>query len=359
MRLGARAGRGARAPASPRRTPRSAAVVAPLDARPRAGARPRGGARPRQDRRAGRPRARVAPARTRRRLGRWRSGSSTSTDEPSLRPRSRRARTRASTTGPATTGRTPTAARRRPSRLARGGASRPAAAPAGPGQPVRAGRRRRSGQPVRPGPAPGTGVQPVRERRRPARRQPVRPDAPGPADGRRRCAAQADAARPRAGASSAATRRCCSTTTRPRPTPSSGRCRPIPRAQRLRDLYPQLPERAAAGGHHLHRDDRGRPRHRGHARRLVDAVCDDLARRGFAAVEAYPERGRPAGRDERGHAGVLAERRVPDRRRRRAVPGRPPRAVTADGARGRCVRSPLDGRGGPSARSVDGSRRWR
>ena len=63
-----------------------------------------------------------------------------------------------------------------------------------------------------------------------------------------------------------------------------------PRAQRLRDLYPQLPEAplpavitciastAAARG-------------RGLATRLVVAVCDDLARRGFAAVEAYPERG--------------------------------------------------------------------
>ncbi len=29
----------------------------------------------------------------------------------------------------------------------------------------------------------------------------------------------------------------------------------------------------------------------GHARRLVDAVCADLAGRGFAAVEAYPEIG--------------------------------------------------------------------
>jgi len=63
-----------------------------------------------------------------------------------------------------------------------------------------------------------------------------------------------------------------------------------PRAQRLRELYPQLPDSplpavitciattAAA------RDE-------GHAARLVAAVCDDLAGRGFAAVEAYPERG--------------------------------------------------------------------
>jgi hypothetical protein len=62
-----------------------------------------------------------------------------------------------------------------------------------------------------------------------------------------------------------------------------------PRAQRLRDLYPQLPEAPlpavitciastteARGG--------------GHAADLIRAVCDDLAQRGFAAVEAYPER---------------------------------------------------------------------
>ena len=65
-----------------------------------------------------------------------------------------------------------------------------------------------------------------------------------------------------------------------------------PRAQRLRELYPQLPDAPlpavitciattaeARGG--------------GHAGALVEAVCDDLAGRGFAAVEAYPERGAP------------------------------------------------------------------
>ena len=62
-----------------------------------------------------------------------------------------------------------------------------------------------------------------------------------------------------------------------------------PRAQRLRELYPQLPDAplpavitciattAAARG-------------AGHAKWLVAAICDDLAGRGFAAVEAYPER---------------------------------------------------------------------
>lgn len=63
-----------------------------------------------------------------------------------------------------------------------------------------------------------------------------------------------------------------------------------PRAQRTRDLYPALPDAplpavitciattAAARGLGL-------------ARNLVEAVCDDLSARGFAAVETYPEIG--------------------------------------------------------------------
>ncbi len=63
-----------------------------------------------------------------------------------------------------------------------------------------------------------------------------------------------------------------------------------PRAQRIRDLYPLLPAAplpavitcistvAAARGE-------------GHGLRLVQAVCEDLAGRGFAAVESYPELG--------------------------------------------------------------------
>ncbi len=63
-----------------------------------------------------------------------------------------------------------------------------------------------------------------------------------------------------------------------------------PRAQRVRELYPRLPATplpavitciaatpAARGA--------------GLARRLVGAICDDLAGRGFAAVETYPEPG--------------------------------------------------------------------
>lgn len=61
-----------------------------------------------------------------------------------------------------------------------------------------------------------------------------------------------------------------------------------PRAQRHRALYPQLPSaplpavitciattREARGG--------------GHARRLVEDVCAELARRGFSAIEVYPD----------------------------------------------------------------------
>ena len=63
-----------------------------------------------------------------------------------------------------------------------------------------------------------------------------------------------------------------------------------PRALRLRELYPQLPDAplpavitciattAAARG-------------AGHARWLVAAICTDLGERGFAAVEAYPQAG--------------------------------------------------------------------
>lgn len=62
-----------------------------------------------------------------------------------------------------------------------------------------------------------------------------------------------------------------------------------PRAQRLRELYPQLPDAplpavitciatTAVG------------RGAGHATTLVAAVCDDLTGRGFFAVEAYPDR---------------------------------------------------------------------
>jgi hypothetical protein len=62
-----------------------------------------------------------------------------------------------------------------------------------------------------------------------------------------------------------------------------------PRAGRLRDLYRQLPDAplpAVITCIATTREARGQ----GRALTLVAAVCDDLAARGFAAVEAYPER---------------------------------------------------------------------
>jgi GNAT superfamily N-acetyltransferase len=63
-----------------------------------------------------------------------------------------------------------------------------------------------------------------------------------------------------------------------------------PRALVLRDLYPQLPSSplpAVITCVATTAEARGR----GYARRLVEAVCADLAERGFIAVEAYPEPG--------------------------------------------------------------------
>jgi hypothetical protein len=63
-----------------------------------------------------------------------------------------------------------------------------------------------------------------------------------------------------------------------------------PRALRLRELYPQLPEAPLPAVITCIATTRA-ARRAGHARRLVAAVCADLAGRGFAAVEAYPEVG--------------------------------------------------------------------
>jgi GNAT superfamily N-acetyltransferase len=62
-----------------------------------------------------------------------------------------------------------------------------------------------------------------------------------------------------------------------------------PRAQRLRELYRQLPS-APLPAVITCISTTPEARRAGHARRLIAAVCDDLAGRGFSAVEAYPER---------------------------------------------------------------------
>jgi len=61
-----------------------------------------------------------------------------------------------------------------------------------------------------------------------------------------------------------------------------------PRALRLRELYPQLPD-APLPAVITCISTTAHARGSGHAVRLVAAICDDLAGRGFAAVEAYPE----------------------------------------------------------------------
>jgi GNAT superfamily N-acetyltransferase len=63
-----------------------------------------------------------------------------------------------------------------------------------------------------------------------------------------------------------------------------------PRAQRLRDLYPQLPASPLPAVITCLATTAD-ARRQGHAKRLVAEVCRDLSGRGFAAVEAYPERG--------------------------------------------------------------------
>jgi GNAT superfamily N-acetyltransferase len=63
-----------------------------------------------------------------------------------------------------------------------------------------------------------------------------------------------------------------------------------PRALRTRELYPRLPESPLPAVITCIATTRA-ARDRGLAATLVEAVCDDLAGRGFAAVETYPERG--------------------------------------------------------------------
>ncbi|MFN8621978.1 MAG: GNAT family N-acetyltransferase [Chloroflexota bacterium] len=65
-----------------------------------------------------------------------------------------------------------------------------------------------------------------------------------------------------------------------------------PRAQRLRELYRQLPD-APLPAVITCIATTAEARGRGLGKRLVLAVCDDLASRGFAAIEAYPDLTQP------------------------------------------------------------------
>ena len=262
------------------------------------------------------------------------SASSTSrTRRPSAS--SRRAPTRRSTTAPATTGRTPTGGRRRTGRAGCGpatgaglGGDHPGAAAAD--EPVPRRSRGPGRQPVRPE-ARGTG-QPVRPRRRrgPARREPVRAHARSAPDRGPRRGTEARPARARAGGlrelrEGAARRR----RGRGRRTPG-GLCpvrpplrvparpappRPVPAAS------PGAPPRRSSRAWRWRRISRGRGFG---AARWCAAICDDLAGRGFAAVEAYPEIGpapdatsaaTPAFWERAGFAVVVPDERYPVVRR--------------------------------------------
>lgn len=61
-----------------------------------------------------------------------------------------------------------------------------------------------------------------------------------------------------------------------------------PRASRLRELYPQLPESPLPAVITCVATTAD-ARRAGYAKRLVEEVCRDLAARGFSAVEAYPD----------------------------------------------------------------------
>jgi ribosomal protein S18 acetylase RimI-like enzyme len=65
-----------------------------------------------------------------------------------------------------------------------------------------------------------------------------------------------------------------------------------PRALRTRELYPRLPD-APLPAVITCIATTAAARDQGHAARLVEVVCEDLAGRGFAAVEAYPTVGQP------------------------------------------------------------------
>lgn len=62
-----------------------------------------------------------------------------------------------------------------------------------------------------------------------------------------------------------------------------------PRALRIRELYPRLPQTPLPAVITCIATTAD-ARHRGHAQRLIGAVVDDLGGRGFAAIETYPDR---------------------------------------------------------------------
>lgn len=96
-----------------------------------------------------------------------------------------------------------------------------------------------------------------------------------------------------------------------------------PRAGRLRELYPQLPESPLPAVITCIATTAG-ARRAGHAHRLVEEVCRDLMERGFSAVEVYPDltlgdssasAARPGFWHELGFATAVDDERYPVMRR--------------------------------------------
>lgn len=96
-----------------------------------------------------------------------------------------------------------------------------------------------------------------------------------------------------------------------------------PRAQRLRELYPRLPS-APLPAVITCIATTAEARGRGHAQQLVEDVCAELARRGFSAIEVYPDLTQPpdatsgavpAFWERCGFALVVADERFPVLRR--------------------------------------------
>ena len=131
------------------------------------------------------------------------------------------------------------------------------------------------------------GRRPVRH----ARLEPVRART-GPDRPRRRSAAQVRAARSRPRHLRFVCARRLSRPTTPVAYAQFGPLSAYPRAQRIRELYPQLPS-APPPGVITCIATVAAARGLGYARALVLDVCEELARRGFAAVEAYPDMTRP------------------------------------------------------------------
>jgi hypothetical protein len=137
----------------------------------------------------------------------------------------------------------------------------------------------------------------LRARRRPARRQPVRADAAPRRPTRAEAPRKLQLLGPRAGVFGSYAKVLWSTTSRPRYA-QFGPLSAYPRAQRTRDLYPQLPDAPLPAVITCIATTRGA---RARVTRCARGGGLRRPRRPrFSAIETYPEHGRPTRRDERG-----------------------------------------------------------